>query len=135
MKQRKKRDHRLEQGLQQGHTALAGLRRPVIAPHPALLGVNESRLPQEAQVVADGRLMLVKLGGDVADPTRLRMLHQQVQHAQSRRVGERLEPAGQCRRLGSAECARRLKWLSRGPPKRGHLSLRFNQQQGESEEG
>jgi hypothetical protein len=45
---KQKKSPTLEQGLQQDHTALAHLRCPVIAPHPALLAGNEPRLPQEA---------------------------------------------------------------------------------------
>lgn len=43
--------------------------------------MDELRLAQNAEVVADGWLVKIELGSDVADTHRLRLLRQQVEHA------------------------------------------------------
>ena len=65
---------------------------PVKRPNAALLAVNQSGGAQQLEVMTDRGLILLELWRDVADTQRLRLLDQEIEHAQARRVGERLEP-------------------------------------------
>ena len=68
--------------------------------------MDELRLAQNAEVVADGWLVKIELGSDVADTHRLRLVRQQVEHTQPRWVCQRLQPICQRHRLSSIQAQR-----------------------------
>src|SRR4051794_17599456 len=68
----------LGEGPHGGQRCLPGISCPVVGPDAALLGVDQSRLAQDAEMVADRGLILRKLSGDIADAERLRLLDQEV---------------------------------------------------------
>src|SRR5947209_56328 len=67
------------------------LRCPVVRPDSPLLRLDEARLAEEPQVMADSRLVLGKLRGQITDAYRLGLLHQQIEQAQPGGIGDGFE--------------------------------------------
>src|SRR5262245_540425 len=99
MNRSKKRE--LIERLQQGERPPSPVGGPIEGPDPAPVGLDQAALPQRAQVMANGGLILRKLGGDVAHAQRFSLLSEQIKQPKARGVAQDSEALGD--RLGARQ--------------------------------